>query len=1448
MKKKIILEFEKELNPKYKEWTKEAAEKFISFFPEFKDNFEVETNFNSINQTLDAASTNGLVDLREWLKLKENNRTYALADEPLRISIAARATTFAYGISNQMVGPCISAAACAALPVSSKEEYFKNIVMHELGHSFDATHENRDNVVENLGAHCTDADCLMYEYAYTKNSFEKRQQIGADNPFCDDCMDSMRDFMENTLKMINSQSQTQSLNSIDIRSLPFFKEATPSLLAALDNYELILREENISRTPKEKLLDMMQIYSSALSGQRQMPSSRGDVIGEDRFLRGVAKTDWSDASSYTILQGKLYSLRRYVTYTAPFDFDKDTDTPQIEAIDQAQMAQGSLARVKDEGYWIRKYGQGYFDNIKNDPQKEVHRFILNVNPTPELFKQLDDFSIKYGCQYKFPHLMSWHTRIDPIVIYTSDDRVNEQIKELIGIASPNVRTELLTNGLDGTRLADGIFMAKERDKNDILALAKLAEQNLPEVAQKLREEAQDSRIHPLSLGEFLAYEELILNINEGAKEGYNYKTPEIDFLKPDIRSLQAMYMTLQKHNPSLAQELSDLVDDFEQKNGKEDYAPILSDFKYQLLKIEYDRLPANPPKALTYIDDVNLAEMDFLKSYDNYLEKNNIPREEKNVFLDKMSLLAQMRRDYNYSNQHSDQYTILGKYDFERTAKEKWNRAISFSALKTTLYEAKKNVKYDTELFDGTRPATRNSDGTIPPYAVGGHTAKGDEFAKILIDDKDMEIKANLLSESWVYRMPPNRGNDDFVKKPIVERFAINALPDKDLINKLDAFAKKYKVYYKTAVPTKWHKRNDPVVIYCSQPQTAAMTNELKMIVGPYIRKSKPDRMNDLDGTLIADGLVSAKEPDKNSLKALFDEIQAINPEMAQALKNDIAEQSKYNPNNPLSLGQMEAYRLMLNSYKNFIERDGFDDVRISNEKLEEINNSNNRSFKKAYREIFEPAARKEGSQYVENIRAKNYEAQIKKADGSVDYVEANSATNVSLSSKDKDGKVKVPGMERFENIVAYAKKKNARVAFGDIKTPEFKARLMIACLEAEPVAKMNGQPNLDKEFLGQIEPETKSRLLAAIKKTQPQKQQDDTGNNPPIPTPASQNNYEKSRETRIKFLEAKEKLGKITEAEKAELDFAKEMIKVTKESAAAEARLRINPRDVEHQQNSGLAPENYYYSTKTNHNCAAWKLHLDIVPNRNDPTTKMISEYLEALDIEHKIYHGGENGKGMTIYVGNYEDTKKLSKEINSRFGKDIEKSPCYVDQALSEHYFNDKVSGRFYLQGIFSTQYPRGSVAGICPSRYGSASDCGSECFIFAMLQKEGLISTGDSAGKYFNGFGTEDFHKHYEFHNIETYCAHKLYQKEMGEFYCGSDADKYEKEMFGDKLPQAGTPERTKLDEIAKKYMTFMEKQNPQLIQKMKSLAMGYAPIDFSKAPKRVQPQPTKQGGRP
>ena len=72
-------------------------------------------------------------------------------------------------------------------------------------------------------------------------------------------------------------------------------------------------------------------------------------------------------------------------------------------------------------------------------------------------------------------------------------------------------------------------------------------------------------------------------------------------------------------------------------------------------------------------------------------------------------------------------------------------------------------------------------------------------------------------------------------------------------------------------------------------------------------------------------------------------------------------------------------------------------------------------------------------------------------------------------------------------------------------------------------------------------------------------------------------------------------------------LNYARQQKKSEEEHEAAVQRTGndIDPRTAEHCARTGLPAQNYYYSSKSRKNAAAWKLHLDVMPNRSDPTTK---------------------------------------------------------------------------------------------------------------------------------------------------------------------------------------------------------------------------------------------------
>lgn len=501
----------------------------------------------------------------------------------------------------------------------------------------------------------------------------------------------------------------------------------------------------------------------------------------------------------------------------------------------------------------------------------------------------------------------------------------------------------------------------------------------------------------------------------------------------------------------------------------------------------------------------------------------------------------------------------------------------------------------------------------------------------------------------------------------------------------------------------------------------------------------------------------------------------------------------------------------------------------------------NNDNWKEEHRSFFTTTAQRRGFDYSEDANNANYKAQLTKPDGSTLDIEANNEYNLSVGARKPDGSSTIPDYEDFSDIARKAREKNCIMEFGDIRDDEYKARLLIASLEIDPPLKTKGAPHITPEFLNNLEPTTKIRLNKAMTR---QRQQQQT---PPTPSPAP-DLYEQKREERIAELENLLKLGTIKPQEQSELTAIKLDKEHLEELEKAKQRTgnTIDPRSAEHTQATALSPENYYYHSPRKED-AAWKLHLDVVPNRNDPTTKEVSEFLEKLDIEHKVAHGGENGKGMTIYVGGYGDTLRLAKELNIRFGKNIAVPPVYTDQANEEMNFNKIVTGRFYLQNIFQTQYPRAYVRGITPSTVKNAGDDETNAVLFAAAQKEGLF---DSSKKYneVNTFRNPNIHDQFLFNTMEAYCAHKLYGKHLGEYYHGTKPELLEQKLFGDALPPAGSPERAKWDKVAAAHINKIEKDYPNKIQKMQDILTAYTPVDFSKLPPVPGRHNNRNNGRP
>ena len=235
------------------------------------------------------------------------------------------------------------------------------------------------------------------------------------------------------------------------------------------------------------------------------------------------------------------------------------------------------------------------------------------------------------------------------------------------------------------------------------------------------------------------------------------------------------------------------------------------------------------------------------------------------------------------------------------------------------------------------------------------------------------------------------------------------------------------------------------------------------------------------------------------------------------------------------------------------------------------------------------------------------------------------------------------------------------------------------------------------------------------------------------------------------------------------------------------------------------------------------WKFHLDVVPNRNHPVTHEISEFLLELGVSHKIAGGGDNGKGMTVYVGSYNDTIMLTNMIYEKFGSKIYTPPVYTDQIRSEYALAPTVYGRFCMSGFGKTPYQE--IVGISPWNLSVTDNCE---MTYARAVSLGEVSKynflEDTSNKNNLQSETDKI--------LAAYCSHKLCAKVWGKYYYGNSLKDFEDKFFGNKIPAIGTQKRKNWDEIANVFIEdIRRKRKDNNFDILGEDAKKYIPIDFS-----------------
>ena len=141
-----------------------------------------------------------------------------------------------------------------------------------------------------------------------------------------------------------------------------------------------------------------------------------------------------------------------------------------------------------------------------------------------------------------------------------------------------------------------------------------------------------------------------------------------------------------------------------------------------------------------------------------------------------------------------------------------------------------------------------------------------------------------------------------------------------------------------------------------------------------------------------------------------------------------------------------------------------------------------NDDFKTSWREFADNVATKLKGKVIEEQEAKDFVAKVEHAEGQVS-IRASSLNEISIGAKDKENKETTPDMVVFKELVEKSAREGRGINFGNIRDNEFKARLLIVCIEKN--VSMKGEPKITDEFLKSLDEKTAKQLIILQNKAQ---------------------------------------------------------------------------------------------------------------------------------------------------------------------------------------------------------------------------------------------------------------------------------------------------------------------------------------------------------------------------
>jgi len=535
-----------------------------------------------------------------------------------------------------------------------------------------------------------------------------------------------------------------------------------------------------------------------------------------------------------------------------------------------------------------------------------------------------------------------------------------------------------------------------------------------------------------------------------------------------------------------------------------------------------------------------------------------------------------------------------------------------------------------------------------------------------------------------------------------------------------------------------------------------------------------------------------------------------------------------------LSLWQYEIAKEFVRDYQAKFYPDAAQSLDVYNEANTLTGSKISKENKEVLDSFFKKVAADNKAEYKPEPDAPNYQAKIIEKTGTLDIQAADNY--ISLKAKDQAGKEIVPDHKYFAGIAKLANQKGLPITFGplvgDINKDEYKARLLIACLEAEPPVRRTNDPHI---IIGNLEPETKQRLEGLL-------------------------NKQKSKEIKV-VAEDKDKKETNTKNPKKEPELTPNVEFISNPQELAESRQA---------RMSALPPADkrtymedrefrYYQSEQKREEENRRNLDYKLMRNKGGYDSKS-SPIGWSLDIEfeedrHKANEYTKNYSRLEIYLGS----------VGAPYQKELITDKDTGAQTIKYQLFlgkrEDAVQAVADINKIMPSKEIDEYDLRFIPSKHAAE-------FVDAL--PDGVIRRSGNEDKDMLEKAkaldivpanmapqseSSDAYHHFLGDSLEQYAAHKLYAKYAGVAYTGKkesaeELDDWIKEYLphhrlgqGDGFAAELQKKMPEYEEVAAAYIKQMEQDNPDEIAKLKALASRRG-LDFTKKEILLPPPPLKE----